>query len=669
MSLTGENSGMVPRINFLCTVIATILIGWHTALPAHASRYALLVGVTQYETPMLTPLRYTENDMEDMARVLSTRGFLKSKITVLTGQEGRKDKSLRPTAANIETHIDQILGKVKQGDVVIVGFSGHGVEFADDPGNNYFCPSDADLAQRDSLIPLKRIFDRLEKCQASGRLLLVDACRDSPPVDRSKSGGKGIRLANISDRQPPILEGGTIAYFSCSGSQKSYEAMELEHGVFFHYVIEGLKGDADFSADGAVTAQELGLFTINRVKTYASQKLKQIQTPCRTSGREITGEIILVEQSSPKDGTLRRAIDMQVQRIAKELKKLDTTRVSLAPVDAPKSFTGTGLVSQTLEERLAAHGIEITSDASQTAHPKLILEPLGAGRKLEDIQFLLELRAGASTSSNGDPASLANVSRVSDVDDLQQIINVPIATHRLGDDAEKENSPDGRNASLYRKDMIRGALTGEEKSVFLRKNRVSSGEDHDFEMALYRTSSREPNPSRDSYRIVPVSYDRRAGIATADLSRDDRIAVMIFNNTGKRVAVDLRLDGINNFHFSSAQGVLPMYALSAGKAVFVRGFHKSFDKRTSMSSYEHFQIVDFADTAWLKATEAGSDISGQEFGSIAAHIRREASRSKSSGGNGFGFGDAFETKEKKTKMGVGAMIETIVVRYGKPATR
>ena len=40
------------------------------AAGANGEKYALLVGVRQYETPDLRPLRYPESDIEELARLL-----------------------------------------------------------------------------------------------------------------------------------------------------------------------------------------------------------------------------------------------------------------------------------------------------------------------------------------------------------------------------------------------------------------------------------------------------------------------------------------------------------------------------------------------------------------------------------------------------------------------
>ena len=57
------------------------------------------------------------------------------------------------------------------------------------------------------------------------------------------------------------------ALYSCSEGQQAFEDPELKHGVFFHYVIEGLAGAADVDKDNQVSMDELKLYAVKRVQT------------------------------------------------------------------------------------------------------------------------------------------------------------------------------------------------------------------------------------------------------------------------------------------------------------------------------------------------------------------------------------------------------------------
>jgi hypothetical protein len=87
--------------------------------------HALLVGVTRYDNlPEEIWLSGPANDVVLMRSMLRDRfGFDDRNIVTLS--EG-SDKALRPTRANILRELDGLLGRVRDGDQVVVHFSGHG---------------------------------------------------------------------------------------------------------------------------------------------------------------------------------------------------------------------------------------------------------------------------------------------------------------------------------------------------------------------------------------------------------------------------------------------------------------------------------------------------------------------------------------------------------------
>jgi formylglycine-generating enzyme required for sulfatase activity len=124
----------------------------------------------------------------------------------------------------------------------------------------FFCPSDAQLKDVDyksglskSMISLDRLFMDLDDSPAGVKLLLVDACRNE----------LGTRSFDTDALKPAR---GIAALFSCAASQKSHESAKLGkgHGVFFHYVLEGLNGAAR-NEDGEVTWDDLTAYVKRQV--------------------------------------------------------------------------------------------------------------------------------------------------------------------------------------------------------------------------------------------------------------------------------------------------------------------------------------------------------------------------------------------------------------------
>src|SRR5262249_30362243 len=168
-------------------------------------------------------------------------------------------------------------------DVVLVAFAGHGVQFKGDK-EPYFCPMDAKVSDPATLIALNEVYQELSECRAGLKLLLVDACRNDPLAKNARRGEVNLEsVTRPQDREPP---GGVAAFFSCSAGEEAYEHEDLRHGVFFHFVIEGLRGAA-VGEDNEVTLPSLQAFVQRRVHNFlrGKDRLRQMPEPVsRTRG-------------------------------------------------------------------------------------------------------------------------------------------------------------------------------------------------------------------------------------------------------------------------------------------------------------------------------------------------------------------------------------------------
>lgn len=64
-------------------------------------KYALLIGVTEYDSSHFSKLNYAENDVEKLAGLLRNRASGFAGVRLLTTSRGKKNPDDAPTAANI----------------------------------------------------------------------------------------------------------------------------------------------------------------------------------------------------------------------------------------------------------------------------------------------------------------------------------------------------------------------------------------------------------------------------------------------------------------------------------------------------------------------------------------------------------------------------------------
>jgi hypothetical protein len=227
--------------------------------PAGTSRgkkYALVVGVRDYESSKLDPLRYTENDAEDLAAVLEKQGGFV--VRLLTTARGAKVKADAPTSANLRAEIKALLANKVRDDTVLIALVGHGIAFKfnnSEKEDSYFCPCDARLNDVSSLISFARLFGDLDDTGAGVKLLLSDASRNDRAVGRT-----------VDSDSIPRLPRGMAVLFSCMRGERAFETPKLGtgHGIFFFHVIDGLKGKAR-NKRGEVTWSSLADHVIDKV--------------------------------------------------------------------------------------------------------------------------------------------------------------------------------------------------------------------------------------------------------------------------------------------------------------------------------------------------------------------------------------------------------------------
>jgi formylglycine-generating enzyme required for sulfatase activity len=265
---------------------------------AKGRRYALLVGVKNYNKDQLRGLKYTENDAADLAAVLRDAGYKRVVLMTQSNAAAEGDNDLLPTGDTVRRQLAALLEDRKPGDTVLIAFSGHGVQFKDEK-DCYFCPMDAELADRDTLVSLADIYKRLEKCDANLKVLLVDASRNDP-LSALNKGAQREQLESATRPQAERPPGGVAALFTCSEGQQSYESPRLKHGVFFHFVIEGLKGKAA-NKKGEVTFDSLASYVKDEVPDQVKDDVGETAKQRPHSVGDLPGSAALTSTALAKE--------------------------------------------------------------------------------------------------------------------------------------------------------------------------------------------------------------------------------------------------------------------------------------------------------------------------------------------------------------------------------
>ena len=222
--------------------------------------WAVVVGCAFYRH--MKTLRYTDDDAYQVYAFLKSieGGALSDEqVRVLIDEDATHDNIL---AAMRDTY-----RKADENDVILFYFSGHGL-----PGS--FLPVDYD-GQLNALRH-EDVHDALLGSRSRHKLVIADACHSGSLAARS--GGGGAETLSNYYSALTNAKASTALMMSSKGEEISMEDGGLRSGVFSHYLIRGLKGEADVNGDQLVSIQELFAYVHREVRGYTGN----IQTPTLT---------------------------------------------------------------------------------------------------------------------------------------------------------------------------------------------------------------------------------------------------------------------------------------------------------------------------------------------------------------------------------------------------
>lgn len=196
--------------------LAFVALSIALAQPSFAqTRRALVIGVDDYRN--VSKLQKAVGDARAMKAALEKLGF---EVDLLTN----------PDRASFNTGISAFAQKLKEGDVALVHYSGHGVAL---DGENYLLPVDAPRPDKTDKEGLKletfALMPMIERIRATGsnvQIAIVDACRDNPYAQAgTRSIGRSGGLVEPG-RRPAKGQGGFFILFSAGFGQIAADRLD-----------------------------------------------------------------------------------------------------------------------------------------------------------------------------------------------------------------------------------------------------------------------------------------------------------------------------------------------------------------------------------------------------------------------------------------------------------
>lgn len=224
--------------------------------------WALLIGISQYaDTTVGNKLKYAHEDALKFAAFLDTlkNRNLFSDIHCCTLIN--KQASLK----NIKDQLNNFFREANKEDYIVIYFSGHGD--IDKYRNSYLLPYDTKKGEDGSkyfstAFSIKDFNNNLSDNKmfpANNISVFIDACHS----------GKSVY---------PFTPQRHIAVFaSCAASKTSFEdTSKIKGGVFTHYLLKGLYGEADIHGNSRITGEELKKYLYEK---FFDNSLKRLYLP------------------------------------------------------------------------------------------------------------------------------------------------------------------------------------------------------------------------------------------------------------------------------------------------------------------------------------------------------------------------------------------------------
>lgn len=248
--------------------------------------WAVVIGISKYDK--VRPLKYADKDaLAFHDYLINNVGVPEEHMTLLTNDQA----TLIAMKRTLGTHLKRKAGPK---DTVIIYYAGHGAPETDatspdgDGLEKYLIPYDADPQDLYTTgLPMREIETIFHRLNAERVIFITDSCYSGAIGGRTFA--TAARRAVVSDNFLTRLSKGKgrVVLTASRAGEVSEERDDLGHGVFTYYLLQGLKGKADFDADGLITVDE----AYSYVSTHVPSATGQNQHPMKKG--EVEGQLIL----------------------------------------------------------------------------------------------------------------------------------------------------------------------------------------------------------------------------------------------------------------------------------------------------------------------------------------------------------------------------------------
>ena len=241
-----------------------------------SSKFALIIGNTEYIDPGLAQLTAPGKDAEDFARILKDKDLCAfDEVRIVLNQL---------SSSVIET-VDEFFDQKKTDDMLVLYFSGHGVR--DEMGLLYLAVKNTIRSRlRSTAIRSDYIREAMDQSRSKRQILILDCCNSGafPQGTKAEVGGAMGMTRAFQGYGRFVLTASDATQFAWEGDKV---IGQTDNSLFTHFLVKGLEGDADNDGDGKITVDELYDYAYDQISRVTPK-----QTPTKSASK-VEGEIVL----------------------------------------------------------------------------------------------------------------------------------------------------------------------------------------------------------------------------------------------------------------------------------------------------------------------------------------------------------------------------------------
>lgn len=218
-------------------------------------KLGIVIGTNEYSDSKIPNLRFAEKDAKEIRDILLNPDICGFDEVV---------ECINKTRTQTFCELDQLLKKVESEDLFLIYFSGHG-----EPDSQHDLCLLFNNTRMDCLLPTSLNYSMIRKSIDASNckkvIVILDCCY---------SGAASIKGNNLKETFAKASGSGTVLLSASSEFDVAKEDEKLEHGVFTHYLIEGLRS-------GSVGGDRNGDISLVDLYNYAHEKTtaRYSQTP------------------------------------------------------------------------------------------------------------------------------------------------------------------------------------------------------------------------------------------------------------------------------------------------------------------------------------------------------------------------------------------------------